>query len=120
MDEGGDDDEEGGGRKASRAARAQQRATTKATKVSGGEPGPPVDGAALRIDEWILDVDEQGLPLRKPVGNVHATCAVARQLQHDVWLCTGCVFHGTFIHYLHLMVHLSSQGSMVEAKHTCG
>ena len=38
-------------------------------RSSGSEPpGPPVEGALLRIDEWILDVDEQGLPLRVRVG----------------------------------------------------
>ena len=31
--------------------------------VPGSEPGPPVDGALLRIDEWILDVNEDGTPL---------------------------------------------------------
>ncbi|GFH24314.1 uncharacterized protein HaLaN_22084, partial [Haematococcus lacustris] len=29
----------------------------------GSEPGPPVEGAALRIEEWSLDVDQEGLPL---------------------------------------------------------
>jgi len=36
----------------------------KHVTVAGGEPGPPVDGAALRVDEWWMDVDEQGRPLQ--------------------------------------------------------
>ncbi|KAL6759847.1 SNF2 family N-terminal domain-containing protein [Haematococcus lacustris] len=36
----------------------------------GSEPGPPVEGAALRIEEWSLDVDQEGLPLlRDPSPN---------------------------------------------------
>ncbi len=35
--------------------------------VSGAEPGPAVDGASLRIDEWLLDVDETGRPVAKQV-----------------------------------------------------
>ncbi|GIL73203.1 hypothetical protein Vretifemale_3383 [Volvox reticuliferus] len=33
--------------------------------ATGSEPGPPVDGAALRVDEWIVEVDEEGIPLMK-------------------------------------------------------
>lgn len=29
------------------------------------EPGPPVEGAVLRVDEWLLDVDESGRPAAK-------------------------------------------------------
>ncbi len=29
----------------------------------GSEPGPPVEGAGVRIEEWRLDVDEDGIPL---------------------------------------------------------
>eukprot|EP00198_Chlamydomonas_reinhardtii_P013917 XP_001703254.1 chromodomain-helicase-DNA-binding protein [Chlamydomonas reinhardtii] len=33
------------------------------------EPGPPVDGAALRVDEWIVEVDDEGIPLIKEDGS---------------------------------------------------
>lgn len=36
--------------------------------MSGAEPGPPIEGAALRVDEWLLDVDEEGRP--QQVGRV--------------------------------------------------
>jgi hypothetical protein len=29
----------------------------------GAEPGPPVEGAAMRLDGWSLHVDEDGIPL---------------------------------------------------------
>lgn len=33
----------------------------------GSEPGPPVEGAVLRVDEWLLDVHETGRSLPKQV-----------------------------------------------------
>lgn len=38
----------GSGRKVGRPVGAKG----KGPKSSGGEPGPPVDGAAVRVDEW--------------------------------------------------------------------
>ncbi len=68
----GSDEEAAGGRKAGgRAGRAAGRAAgagpgrPKGGGGGGAEPGPPVDGAALRVDEWLLDVDENGVPLVK-------------------------------------------------------
>jgi hypothetical protein len=45
-------------------------------KQHGGssEPGPPVEGAVLRVDEWLLDVDETGRPLPKQVRSPGAGC----------------------------------------------
>jgi hypothetical protein len=69
------DDEEGGGGHGGRAggaaaARRKRAAGRKAAGAvkkqlhagggGGGEPGPPIEGAALRVDEWQLDVDEEG------------------------------------------------------------
>ena len=92
QDQGGaaDSDEEGdgaaagngaaaGGRKGGRGARGRAAAggTARARTGSGaggGEPGPPVDGAALRVDEWIVEVDDEGIPLIKVGGR--GPCAV--------------------------------------------
>jgi hypothetical protein len=45
-------------------ARPRARAAVKRDAASG-EPGPPVDGAALRVDEWLLDVGPDGRPLKQ-------------------------------------------------------
>jgi chromodomain-helicase-DNA-binding protein 1 len=63
--EGGEGGEGGSGKKpAGKKARARPRGAVK-KNVSGAEPGPPVDGAALRVDEWLLDVDVNGRPVVK-------------------------------------------------------
>jgi chromodomain-helicase-DNA-binding protein 1 len=36
----------------------------KRSGSSHQEPGPPVEGAALRVDEWLWEVDETGRPLQ--------------------------------------------------------
>ncbi|GAX85223.1 hypothetical protein CEUSTIGMA_g12643.t1 [Chlamydomonas eustigma] len=51
---------------ASRAQRREHRSSMRASAYPGSEPGPPVEGALLRIDEWLLDVDEHGVPLKVP------------------------------------------------------
>jgi hypothetical protein len=74
----GDSDQEGeegggsGSKKAGAAAGAKKarpraRAAVKRDAASG-EPGPPVDGAALRVDEWLLDVGPDGRPLKQVRG----------------------------------------------------
>lgn len=50
-----DDDDDGAGRKgAGRGGRGGPKGARVPKATSGGsnEPGPPVDGAALRVDEW--------------------------------------------------------------------
>lgn len=56
----------GSGPGGARAQRREQR--SKPSSGVGGEPGPPVDGALLRIDEWLLDVDEHGTLLKVGAG----------------------------------------------------
>ncbi|KAG1670416.1 hypothetical protein FOA52_010151 [Chlamydomonas sp. UWO 241] len=61
----------------SRAERASSRAGAAAfsgRKLSGGEPGPPVDGALLRVDEWLLDVDEAGHAKAPPDADTDPAC----------------------------------------------
>ena len=62
---GGEGGEGGSGKKpAGKKARARPRVAVR-KNVSGAEPGPPVDGAAVRVDEWLLDVDANGRPVVK-------------------------------------------------------
>lgn len=71
----GEEGEEGGGSGSKKAgaaagakkARPRARAAVKRDAASG-EPGPPVDGAALRVDEWLLDVGPDGRPLKQVRG----------------------------------------------------
>ncbi|KIY92937.1 chromodomain-helicase-DNA-binding protein 1 [Monoraphidium neglectum] len=52
----------GGGGGKRRGAAARSAGAGKKKHVSGAEPGPAIEGAALRVDEWLLDVDEEGRP----------------------------------------------------------
>ncbi|MEW5309897.1 MAG: hypothetical protein WDW38_001742 [Sanguina aurantia] len=63
----GSDDEadhrKGSGRGHSR--REPQQRVQRSRPAGVGEPGPRVDGAALRVDEWCVEVDDEGAPLAK-------------------------------------------------------
>ncbi|KAJ9527500.1 hypothetical protein QJQ45_025767 [Haematococcus lacustris] len=49
----------------------------------GSEPGPPVEGAALRIEEWSLDVDQEGLPLLRDLSPNPGAAAGGEGSGHD-------------------------------------
>lgn len=53
----------GGGKKGSGGGGGGHK-RKHAPAPGGGEPGPAIEGAALRVDEWLLDVDEEGRPLQ--------------------------------------------------------
>jgi chromodomain-helicase-DNA-binding protein 1 len=57
------------GEPAAARSKAKKAKGSGKKKQHGGssEPGPPVEGAVLRVDEWLLDVDETGRPLPKQV-----------------------------------------------------
>jgi hypothetical protein len=57
-------EDDGAAGAASRAQRREHRSSVRASLYPGSEPGPPVEGALLRIDEWLMDVDERGVPLK--------------------------------------------------------
>jgi chromodomain-helicase-DNA-binding protein 1 len=62
-------DEEQGEEPAAARHKAKKAKGSGKKKQHGGssEPGPPVEGAVLRVDEWLLDADETGRPLPKQV-----------------------------------------------------
>ncbi|KAF8073052.1 CHR5 [Scenedesmus sp. PABB004] len=80
--------EDPGGRAGSRPSAAAAAAPgggggakkkSKKGKGPPGEPGPPVEGAALRVDAWPLAVDNAGRPLAQPGGGGPAPRALGRR-----------------------------------------
>lgn len=44
---------------------------SKRRKGGSNDPGPPVEGAVLRVDEWRWDVDVSGRPANTQVGDTN-------------------------------------------------
>lgn len=61
---GGEGDE---GRHKALAGSKVKKGPSRRRKGVSNEPGPPVEGAVLRVDEWCWDVDESGIPANKQV-----------------------------------------------------